>query len=252
MARSRRTTASMANANGFILQCNLSKELTRKIAKSSPVIIGSGKSGYNRNIRHIVLNIAELTSDAILEELRIELQKKLKRRGITADTKLSNAEWVVAAPNNRARCGGVKHRDVKNRQPGYLTVILFLGDRESDGYGTVKIWRNSQTFLEGHTFIPNDKGIFKNSKRKLGRCDEAERGGGECGFDFCPQKFNVAIFDSRLWHQSQPHSSPHAHRVSLTCFLTLKEGILQAPPPPNTTYYLQKSEWRVADLSKHI
>ena len=62
MARSRRTTASMANANGFILQCNLSKELTRKIAKSSPVIIDSGKSGYNRNIRHIVLNIAELTS----------------------------------------------------------------------------------------------------------------------------------------------------------------------------------------------
>ena len=252
MARSRRTTASMANANGFIHQCNLSKELRRKIAKSSPVIIGTGKSGHNRNVRHIVLNIAQLTSDAILEELRIELQEELERRGITASTELSNAEWVVAAPNNRARGGGVKHRDVKNRQPGYMTVILFLGDRESDGYGTVKIWRNSQTFMEGHTFIPNDKGIFKNSKRKLGRLDEAEKGGGERGFDFCPQKFNCAIFDSRLWHQSQPHSSPHAHRVSLTCFLTLKEGILQAPPPPNTTYYLQKSEWGVADLSKHI
>ena len=116
----------MAIANGFIHQCNLSKKLMRKIAKYCPVIIGTGKSGHNRNIRHIVLNIAELTSDAILEELRIELQKELKRRGITASVVLSNAEWVVAAPNNRAIKGGVKHRDVKNKQPGYLTVILFL------------------------------------------------------------------------------------------------------------------------------
>lgn len=240
----------MAIANGFIHQCNLSKKLMRKIAKYCPIIIGTGKSGYNRNIRHIVLNIAELlTSDAILEELRIELEKELKTRGITANVVLSNAEWVVAAPNNRARSGGVKHRDVKNEQPGYLTVILFLGDRESDGYGTLKIWRNSQTFLEGHTYIPNDKGIFQNSKRKLGKLDEV---GGEFGLDFSPGEFNCAIFDSRLWHQSLPHSSPLAHRVSLTFFLTLEEGILVAPPPPDTTYYLQKSEWEVADLSKHI
>ncbi len=254
MARSSSTSSSSrAKANGIIHQCNLSKELMKKVAKSCPVIIGTGKSGHNRNIRKMVANIAdELTSDAVLEELKEELERKLKRMGITASTEVSNAEWVLALPNNRGKKGGVKHRDVHYKQPGYLTVLLFFGDRESKGYGTAKIWRNTQTFMKNHAYIDSDKGEFKNHMRKLNIFDELDEGGGR-GFLLSPGKFNCAIFDSRLWHLSLPHTS-HAHRVSLTFFLKLNEGRLVKPPLSDTTYsyYLKRHEWEVVDFSNYI
>ena len=254
MARSSfSSSSSRAKANGIIHQCNLSKKIMKKVAKSCPVIIGTGKSGHNRNIRKMAVNIAhELTSDAIFKELKEHLEKELKRVGITASTEVSNVEWVLALPNNRAKKGGVKHRDVYFQQPGYLTVLLFFGDRESKGYGTAKIWRNTQTFMKGHAYIDSDKGEFKNHMRKLMKFDELDEGGGR-GFLLSPGKFNCAIFDSRLWHMSLPHTS-HAHRVSLTFFLKLKEGRLVDTPPADTTYsyYLKRHEWEIVDLSNYI
>jgi hypothetical protein len=251
MARST-SSSSRAKANGFIHQCNVGKKIMKKVAKSCPVIIGTGKSGHNRNIRKFVANNAELTSDAVFGELRKHLESKLKRLGITASTELSNGEWVLALPNNRGNTGGVKHRDVNFKQPGYLTVLLFFGDRKSKGYGSAKIWRNTQTFMKNHTFIDKDKGEFKNHMRELQKFDELEEGGGR-GLILSPDLFNCAIFDSRLWHQSLPHTS-HAHRVSLTFFLKLKEGKLQPTPPADTTYsyYLKRNEWEAVDLSKYI
>lgn len=125
-------TEDIDTANGLIHECNISKELMKKIAKSCPVIIGTGISGRNRKICHMVVNTAELISDDILEELRKEIERKLKRRGINASTKACNAEWVLAAPNNRGNKGGIKHRDVYYKHSaGYLSVLVFLGDRHS-------------------------------------------------------------------------------------------------------------------------
>lgn len=200
----------------------------------------------------MVVNTAKLTSDDVMDKLRKELETKLKGWGITAETEVFNPEWSLARPNNRGMRGGVKHRDVYFKRPGYLTVLLFFGDRKSKGFGTVKIWRNSQKFLEEHAYIDSDKDEFKHHMRKLNKLDKMSEGGGR-GLLFSPGKYNCAIFDSRLWHQSLAHTSL-AHRVCLTLFLKIKEGRLANPPKPDTSYsyYMEDHEWEVVDLRNFI
>ena len=244
---------SFRNADGLFLELNLEPQLMKRVAKNSPIIRNTGSGGNKRGSRYVVLNDTTLTSKSLLEELRIKIEKKLstlddEERRITVGTSLSNAEWVVAAPNCRATGGGTKHRDISSQAAGYLTVLLFFGDRKSIGYGTARVWRNSADFLPEHTFIPNDRGVFLNHMRKLNKLDGGEFGGLQCN----TREFNCAIFDSRLFHQSLSHSQSNGHRASLTFFLTLKERGLVTPPLPDTTYYLHESEWELADLSNFI
>ena len=244
---------SFRNANGLFLELNLEPQLMKSVAKNSPIIRNTGSGGNNRGSRYVVLNESTtLTSKSLLEQVRIKIEKQLstlddEEKRITVGTSLSNAEWVVAAPNCRSTGGGTKHRDTSAQVAGYLTVLLFFGDRKSNGYGTARVWRNSADFLPGYTFIPNDEGVFLNHMRKLNQLD-GQFGGLQCN----TREFNCAIFDSRLFHQSLSHSQPNGHRASLTFFLTLKERGLATPPLPDTTHYLKESEWELADLSNFI
>ena len=106
---------SFRNADGLFLELNLEPQLMKRVAKNSPIIRNTGSGGNKRGSRYVVLNDTTLTSKSLLEELRIKIEKKLstlddEERRITVGTSLSNAEWVVAAPNCRATGGGTKEK----------------------------------------------------------------------------------------------------------------------------------------------
>ena len=110
---------------------------------------------------------------------------------------------------------------------------IFLGDRKSRRYGTKTTWRNSQSFLLGEQCcIPNE---LNNLDWENGRRIDT-------------QTCNCAIFDSRLFHQSLPHTQ-HEHLVSLTFCLSLNGVKLH---PLDTSGYIDPEECIITDLSQYI
>lgn len=236
---------SEANADGCILPLNLPDELMSRAATKCPILHNGGKSGERRGLRHIVLNDpSQLTSKAILRDLKEEIQKQLIQGGITAPTRMSNVEWVLAGPNTRNKQCGQKHRDTPHKVPGYLTVLIFFGQRKERGYGSALIWRNSTNFMPDDLYIPNDNGKYHNHARQLKKLD------GDLGLTVNLKEYNCVVFDSRLIHQSLPHSLPGAHRVSLTFYLTLQH--LQYPPRTDSKGYVHLSDCDITDLCNDI
>ena len=236
---------SEANADGCILPLNLPDELMSRAATKCPILHNGGKSGERRGLRHIALNdLSRLTSKAILRDLKEEIQKQLIQGGITAPTRMSNVEWVLAGPNTRNKQCGQKHRDTPHKVPGYLTVLIFFGQRKERGYGSALIWRNSTNFMPDDLYIPNDNGKYHNHARQLKKLD------GDLGLTVNLKEYNCVVFDSRLIHQSLPHSLPGAHRVSLTFYLTLQH--LQHPPRTDSEGYVHLSDCVITDLSNDI
>jgi hypothetical protein len=253
MAKQKRTSKnkqqlSSANAHGCIYHLNLPRKLMKRTATKCPILHSGGKSGDRRGIRHIVLNDTfQLTSVSLLNDLKIEIQKQLSQMengGITVSTKMSNIEWVLSAPNTRNNRCGQKHRDTFYRVPGYLTVLIFFGQRQEKGYGSAKIWRNSSDFMEEVIYIPNDGEKFHHHDRQLQKLD-----GGQ-GLKVNVKDYNCVIFDSRLIHQSLPHSLPGAHRVSLTFYLTLPN--LLPPHQTDSEGYVHLSDCDITDLSNDV
>ena len=240
-----------------IIQFNIkNKKLLKKVAAKCPIIKNTGKSGDNRLIRHLFVNNTScVTSADLLDQLQVEVEDGLRRNGINVSrTKRSHEEWVLAQPNNRGIEGPI-HRDVVASQLRHLTVLIFFADRDAKGYGKVKLWRNTQQLYQGHALIPNDLGDFKNNKRRLGKCDEKSGGDGN-GIMLEPKEYNCAVFDSRLFHLSLPHTQTagryiiDGQRVALSFFLTL-DGF-DTPGPSNKKDYLTLSEVTIVDLSHLI
>ena len=254
MAKQKRTSKnerqlSLANAHGCIYQLNLPDELMKRIATKCPILRSGGKSGDHRGLRYIVLNDSSLlTSKHILGDLKKEIQKQLsqmEKGGIYVPTMMSNIEWVLAAPNTRNTQCGQKHRDTPYKVPGYLTVLIFFGQRKQRGYGSALIWQNSSDFMPDDLYIPNDNKNYHNHTRKLKKLD------GGMGLIVKVKEYNCVIFDSRLIHQSLPHSQPPgAHRVSLTFYLTLQN--LSRPPRTDSEGYVHLSDCDITDLSNDI
>ena len=184
---------SEANADGCILPLNLPDELMSRAATKCPILHNGGKSGERRGLRHIALNdLSRLTSKAILRDLKEEIQKQLIQGGITAPTRMSNVEWVLAGPNTRNKQCGQKHRDTPHKVPGYLTVLIFFGQRKERGYGSALIWRNSSNFMPDDLYIPNDNENYHNHARQLKKLD------GDLGLTVNLKEYNCVVFDSRL------------------------------------------------------
>ena len=239
------TKSSNFDADGCVYHLNLSDELMRKVAKKCP-ILSRDSSGNNRNVRHIVQNKTKyLTSSELLDQLKGEIETQLSEMGggtATVSTTLSNAEWVLASPLSRARGRGKIHRDTKfTRKPGILTVLIFLDKRKEIGYGGVKVYKNSAGCYPDSDVIPEDKGVYKHYLKKLGP-----------GSKINTKDFNCVVFDSRLFHYSQPHSRPATyHRVSLTFFLRLST-VKKRIPKSDTSGFVSLSGCHIVDLSEDI
>jgi len=241
-----------------IIEFNIeNKDLLKKVAAKCPIIKNTGKSGDNRLIRHLFVNNRScVTSAELLDQLQVEVEDGLRREGINVSrTKWSHDEWVLAQPNNRGKEAPI-HRDVvASQRLRHLTVLIFFADRDAKGYGTVKLWRNTQQLYQGHDLIPKDRGEFKNNTRELANCDKKSGGDGG-GIMLKPKKYNCAVFDSRLFHQSQPHTQTagryiiDGQRVALSFFLTLDE--FDTPGPTDKKTYLKESEVSIVDLSHLI
>ena len=93
-------------------------------------------------------------------------------------------------------------------------------------------------------YIPNDGEKFHHHDRQLKKLD-----GGQ-GLIVDVKEYNCVIFDSRLIHQSLPHSLPGAHRVSLTFYLTLPN--LLSPHQTDSEGYVHLSDCDITDLSNDI
>ena len=241
-ARQSRQSSPSDAADGLYVELNLSDGLMRKTAMKCPAIRNGGKKGVNRGIRQIITNdTTRYTSRPLLQNIHKEVAEQLKQHGITVKTYMSNAEWVLAPTNGRSAKNGPTHRDTNQTQPGYLTVLLFFGDRKLRGYGGVKIWKNSQSFHPGHDSIGGVE--FNNVLRDLKKLD------GGWGTIVNLKEFNCVVFDSRLIHESLPHTQ-HTPRASLTFFLTLK-GMVPLPQACDD-HYAKPEECDTIDMQQYL
>ena len=228
-------------ADGLYVEFNLSDDLMRQTATKCPAIRSGGREGDKRGSRYVITNdTTQYTSHRLLQDIHKEVAEQLKQHGITVRTHMSNAEWVLAPTNGRTS-NGPTHRDIKRKQPGYLTVLLFFGDRKlqgSPGYGGVKIWKNSQNFYPGHDSIRGAE--FRHVKRKLQSFD---------GVIANLENFNCVVFDSRLIHESLRHTQ-HTPRASLTFFLTL-EGMTPLPQACDD-HYAKPEECDTIDMQQYL
>lgn len=235
---------SLEAADGLYTEFNLDNGLMREAASHCPVIKNTGKKGDNRDIRGILQNdTARFTSEPLLNQIHEEVAEHLRQHyGITAETFMSHEEWVLAPTNGRGFTGQ-KHRDTTTTQPGILTVLLFFGDRkqqEGRGYGGVKVWRNSQRLFQGHDSIDHN---IKNASRELRKHD------GGWGKKANLKEFNCVVFDSRLIHESLPHTQ-HTPRASLTFYLRF-----EGSPHINDAdveNYLKPEECGMINMQKYL
>lgn len=215
-----RNSKTKPNVDGLFIQTTISDSITNKL--HTPLL-----PPQFRGVRHLIKNNESFASKELMTVIHDAVKAELGKVGITGTMKFSNEEWIVARPlrNQRVKNPGIIHRDVPYKSSGYLTVIILLGTLEH-GYGSIQLWQNSHLLESGRTadFPPN----FKRDKLKKCPSTEIE-----------PADGNLIIFDSRLIHQSLPHTQDE-QRNALSFFITI--GNLQMPSPSISLIELESLE----------
>lgn len=204
-----RNSKMKLDVDGLFFQTTISDSITNKL--QTPLL-----PPQFRGIRHLIKNNETFASKELMRVIHAAVKAELGKVGITGLMKFSNEEWIVAPPlrNQRVRSSGIIHRDVPYKSSGYLTVIILLGKTSERGYGSINLWQNSHLLESGRT-----SHYPKNFKR-----DHLDK----CGPATIDLKKNLIIFDSRLIHQSLPHSQD-VQRNALSFYITI--GNRQMPSP---------------------
>ena len=197
-----RNSKMKLNVDGLFFQTTISDSITNKL--QTPLL-----PPQFRGIRHLIKNNETFASNELMRVIHAAVKAELGKVGITGLMKFSNEEWIVAPPlrNQRVRSSGIIHRDVPYKSSGYLTVIILLGKTSERGYGSINLWQNSHLLESGRT-----SHYPKNFKR-----DHLDK----CGPATIDLKKNLIIFDSRLIHQSLPHSQYYVYAFPVDVYVSI-------------------------------
>ena len=200
------TTARMqcpASFDGIITHFNISPHLIRELSKRVP-LLGSSHCSVRRIIRNNPsLHASTPLVKAIVAEMVAHLKSSCKtKRHIKSS---ESGEWILAPKSTRCKAqrAGPHHRDTTRKPAGYMTALIFLGNRMDSDYGDVTLYRGSQEIKpDRHTFTSNDKKFLERRVENGTVSKELVK----------REEFNCSIIDSRLVHFSHVHTQ-HEQRT---------------------------------------
>jgi len=134
--------------------------------------------------------------EADLTELYANVSREVMDKFGVKKAICHNPQWICA----KSKYGrkhfnhGMEHRDVKEKEFGYLTCIILCDNVDSGG---IRFWRKSHGYIPGMDFLDIQQRPKDLNRRLMRQQYEVDI--------VLPKKDKAIIFDSRLVHQSMVH-----------------------------------------------